>query len=577
MFAQAHAKDLVARLESIMNEKSVLFRRMVLQNRGKPDVYENYEPEITPFLDITPRIKVQYNEIVWEAGAVQQGITFVMSGSLMMMRGDRIVKVVDQGQFVGVAEHILDLPSQYTVKARSKDGALVVRIAASLLLSRLRIDPLFAVRFYQVMCRQAATELYVRLIANYPMAVFAHAVEVDTPPGFIPVADDNAEQEGEDDKEKVETVYVKDMKMVKLLKLRRSVFLEHIDDTGILMLAGGMGIMKLSRGSILMRQGDKVQDSAIDSMYLVKSGLLNVMVGGTEEEHIVRVMGKGDIVGERALLLQEDRSATVQAKTPVTLGVIRIDQVQELIARDPSLVKILKSIFKGSAIMGINAKKDTNKDTHTNQHPDADGDKKVTMGAMTETTLFSSSQSRLSLDVNQPPPPPTPPGARASAAHALPSSNTASATTAGKGAERFILIYDSPADSLTSTPRNRAREEAYGLESVESSRSEWLGGASEQRLAELAQLGNALGIAPPFLEQYAGVGGGSQAAGFAGGSQSHAASGSLHTCTTTSATAASTGVSNGLGSHHVSRPAYPHLSHQAPAALYPFQEEEDQF
>lgn len=298
---QAHAKDFMARLEAIMNEKSVLFRRLVLQNRGKPDAYENYEPEFTPFFNITPKIKLRINEVLWEAGAYHQGIAFVMAGSMMLMNGDRIVKVVKQGQFVGLAEHILDLPSQFTVKARSKGGAWVVHIAASLLLSRLKGDPMFAVHFYQFMSRQATTQLYLRLISRSPTAVFAHEVEVDTPPGFDPVGDVDKEEDEEDAEENrkkmVETVYVRDMKMVKLLKLRKSEFLQHIDDAGINLLAGGMGIMKLSRGTFLMKQGDKVQDSAIDSMYLIKSGLVSYLKSQLPSQRTVLIDDSADFRG----------------------------------------------------------------------------------------------------------------------------------------------------------------------------------------------------------------------------------------------------------------------------------------
>jgi len=60
-------------------------------------------------------------------------------------------------------------------------------------------------------------------------------------------------------------------------------------------------------------------------------------------------------VGEQALLLQEKRNATVQAKTACTLGIIRMEQLQELVTTDPNLVNILESIYKGS-IVGLSVK-----------------------------------------------------------------------------------------------------------------------------------------------------------------------------------------------------------------------------
>lgn len=66
-----------------------------------------------------------------------------------------------------------------------------------------------------------------------------------------------------------------------------------------------------------MREGESASDTEIDSMYVILSGELTVHVGGRDTQHIVAVMRKGEIVGERALLLQQDRAATVKAKTTV--------------------------------------------------------------------------------------------------------------------------------------------------------------------------------------------------------------------------------------------------------------------
>ena len=63
-----------------------------------------------------------------------------------------------------------------------------------------------------------------------------------------------------------------------------------------------------------MREGESASDTEIDSMYVIMSGELTVHVGGRDTQHIVAVMRKGEIVGERALLLQQDRAATVKAK-----------------------------------------------------------------------------------------------------------------------------------------------------------------------------------------------------------------------------------------------------------------------
>ena len=43
-------------------------------------------------------------------------------------------------------------------------------------------------------------------------------------------------------------------------------------------------------------QGENVKDTPIDTMYLIKSGKLNVFVGGTSEDNLASTLSKGNIV-----------------------------------------------------------------------------------------------------------------------------------------------------------------------------------------------------------------------------------------------------------------------------------------
>jgi|NorSeaMetagenome_1021524.scaffolds.fasta_scaffold78204_1 hypothetical protein len=49
-------------------------------------------------------------------------------------------------------------------------------------------------------------------------------------------------------------------------------------------------------------QGDKIAETAIDSMYLVKSGMLEIYVNGMEEENRIATMYKGEIVSVKPFL-----------------------------------------------------------------------------------------------------------------------------------------------------------------------------------------------------------------------------------------------------------------------------------
>lgn len=75
----------------------------------------------------------------------------------------------------------------------------------------------------------------------------------------------------------------------------------------------------LVRGEVLAEQG-----APGDEFYVVTSGFLEISVAGGEAVSQVLVnLGKGQIIGEMALLDQGPRSATVRAVSEATIEVIR--------------------------------------------------------------------------------------------------------------------------------------------------------------------------------------------------------------------------------------------------------------
>ena len=69
------------------------------------------------------------------------------------------------------------------------------------------------------------------------------------------------------------------------------------------------------RGSVIMREGDR-----IDSLYIVISGRLKVMMGETDgKEVILGIVGPGEIFGEMGLIDDGPRSASVVAIEPCEL------------------------------------------------------------------------------------------------------------------------------------------------------------------------------------------------------------------------------------------------------------------
>jgi len=97
----------------------------------------------------------------------------------------------------------------------------------------------------------------------------------------------------------------------------------HLDQSAIKDLNGQIETIKVFSGDELIRQGDPG-----DSMYIVHSGRLQILfVKPKGGERVVGEVGRGECVGEMALIAEENRSTTVRA------------------IRDSELIKFSKSAF----------------------------------------------------------------------------------------------------------------------------------------------------------------------------------------------------------------------------------------
>ena len=94
------ARTLFSRLNGVMNEKHILFRRLARETRNKGELiqYDDWGTVLRPWLDVVPKRTVLLDESLMEAGAMDQGVLFVVSGSLMLLDECRVVKVVRTGQ-----------------------------------------------------------------------------------------------------------------------------------------------------------------------------------------------------------------------------------------------------------------------------------------------------------------------------------------------------------------------------------------------------------------------------------------------------------------------------------------------
>jgi serine phosphatase RsbU (regulator of sigma subunit) len=99
-------------------------------------------------------------------------------------------------------------------------------------------------------------------------------------------------------------------------------------------LAKSLQTATLPAGALLFREGDSG-----DRIYTVVDGEVEILKSlGTEDERLLRVQGPGTFLGEISLLEQDGlRTASVRARTPVTVQTMSWADFQTLMQRQPAL------------------------------------------------------------------------------------------------------------------------------------------------------------------------------------------------------------------------------------------------
>jgi len=98
---------------------------------------------------------------------------------------------------------------------------------------------------------------------------------------------------------------------------------------------------RLQRGEVIAEQG-----APGDEFYVVTDGFLEISIGGDEALSQVLVnLGKGQIIGEMALIDQGPRSATVRAVSEAAVQVIRREDFEALCERNTRIgYRVMKDI-----------------------------------------------------------------------------------------------------------------------------------------------------------------------------------------------------------------------------------------
>ncbi|MCG8420325.1 MAG: patatin-like phospholipase domain-containing protein [Proteobacteria bacterium] len=108
-----------------------------------------------------------------------------------------------------------------------------------------------------------------------------------------------------------------------------------LDEATVESIAREFDEMEIAAGENLVRQGDPG-----DSLFVVQAGRLRVVLEG-EREQIVNQLGPGDLVGEMALILGGDRSATVQALERTRVLRLSRQRFDRLVETHPELMATL--------------------------------------------------------------------------------------------------------------------------------------------------------------------------------------------------------------------------------------------
>ncbi len=96
--------------------------------------------------------------------------------------------------------------------------------------------------------------------------------------------------------------------------------------------------VQIGAGEWLFHEGDEA-----DSLYVIRSGRLDVIAEGRDA--VIRVLGRGAVLGELALLTRSQRSASVRAARDSSLLRIDRDRFEELLDASPAISRELNRVL----------------------------------------------------------------------------------------------------------------------------------------------------------------------------------------------------------------------------------------
>ena len=96
---------------------------------------------------------------------------------------------------------------------------------------------------------------------------------------------------------------------------------------------------RFTRGDVIIRQGDRGE-----TFYLVRSGTVDVKRRAAGREHLVTTLGPGTCFGERALIEDELRNASVVAAEEVEVYALAKSDFWRLLGQIPNFRALVKQV-----------------------------------------------------------------------------------------------------------------------------------------------------------------------------------------------------------------------------------------
>ena len=104
---------------------------------------------------------------------------------------------------------------------------------------------------------------------------------------------------------------------------------------------GEMPTKNFKPGEFIFREGDDAKGEA----FRVQDGKVEIRRHFGAEDRVLRVLGKGDLLGDLALFRNAPRSANAVAAEPVTLLVIPSNRLEHLVRSNPALaIALIKQL-----------------------------------------------------------------------------------------------------------------------------------------------------------------------------------------------------------------------------------------